>query len=161
MIPGSGGLDIAQVCPRTDLVCSQVSSNTRGSMHRAYFLIVTAVFEAGVGLIMLVVPAVPLARFLQVDQPTVPMLFLARIAGAALVGIAVACWFACSDTSGGASRGLLLGVLVYDVAAAGILAITGLEDASLSNPMLWGAVGAHVVLALWCVACLREAFRLV
>ena len=77
----------------------------------------------------------------------------ARIAGAALLATGVACWIGRSDTQSSAQVGLLIGVLIYDVAAAVILAYTGLY-LSLAGIALWPAVVLHAVLAVWCVVCL-------
>jgi hypothetical protein len=47
---------------------------------------------------------------------------------------------------------LTTGVLIYDVAAAVILAYTGLF-LSLVGVVLWPAVVLHAALAVWCVVC--------
>jgi hypothetical protein len=48
---------------------------------------------------------------------------------------------------------LLSGVLIYDIAAAGLLAYAALF-LDMAGIGLWPAVAVHVVLAAWCVACL-------
>jgi hypothetical protein len=48
---------------------------------------------------------------------------------------------------------LLTSVLIYDVAAAVILAYTGLF-VNIVGIALWPAVVLHAALAIWCVACL-------
>ena len=90
-------------------------------MHRTYLLIVTALGEAGTGLLALVSPAVLLALLLGVDQASPETNFVGRIAGAALLALGVACWLGRDDHGRPAQQGLLLGVLIYDLAAAGIL----------------------------------------
>jgi hypothetical protein len=50
----------------------------------------------------------------------------ARPLGAALLALGVACWLARSDTTGPAQFGLIARVLVYDAAAALLLAYAGL-----------------------------------
>jgi hypothetical protein len=122
-------------------------------MHRANLLIVTALGEAGTGLLLLVWPPVLLALLLGVNQASPETICCARIAGAALLAIGVACWIGRSDTHSSAQLGLLIGVLIYDVAAAVILAYTGLF-VNLVGIALWPAVGLHAALAVWCAVCL-------
>jgi hypothetical protein len=95
---------------------------------------------------------------LGVDQASPETFICARVAGAALLAIGVACWLGRSDKQSSAHLGLLTGVLIYDVAAAVILAYTGLF-LRLVGVALWPAVVLHTALAVWCVACLRTALR--
>ena len=122
-------------------------------MHRAHLLIVTAVAEGGTGLLLLVLPSVPLALLLGVEQPSPEAFVIARVAGAALLAIGVACWLARNDKRTSALLGLLIGVLIYDVAAAALLAYAGLV-LSLAGIALWPAVVLHLALAVWCGVCL-------
>jgi hypothetical protein len=123
-------------------------------MHRAYLLIVTAFIEAGAGLLLLIVPSVPFALLLGVDQAAPEATVVARIAGAALFSLGVACWVGRNEDACPARKGLFLGVLIYDLAAAGILASTGWFSTRVGIA-LWPAVGLHAALAVWCVVCLR------
>jgi hypothetical protein len=127
-------------------------------MHRAHLLIVTALGEGGTGVVLLAFPSLPLALLLGVDQASPETIFFARIAGAALLAIGIACWFGRSDKHGSAQRGLLTSVLIYDVAAAVILAYTGLF-VNLVGIALWPAVLMHAALAVWCVVCLWDKPR--
>jgi len=119
----------------------------------AFLLIATALGEGGMGLLLLAWPPVPMLLLLGVEQPSSEAGSVARIAGAALIAVAVACWFGRNDHDGPAQKGLLVGVLIYDLAAAGILAYTG-WFLSLAGIVLWPAVVLHAGLAAWCVACL-------
>jgi hypothetical protein len=123
-------------------------------MHQAYLLLVTAFGEAGIGLVMLALPSVPLALLLGVEHASPVALFIARFAGGALLAIGVACWLGRGDGPGSARLPLIAGALVYDAAAAGLLAYAGL-CLSLVGIALWPAVILHAALAVWCVACLR------
>jgi hypothetical protein len=116
-------------------------------------LIATAVGEGGTGLLLLVFPSVLLALLLGVDQASPEVTSVARITGAALLALGVACWLGRTEKQGPALLGLLTGVLTYDVAAAGILAYTGLY-LRLVGIALWPAVLVHSALAVWCSACL-------
>jgi hypothetical protein len=127
-------------------------------MHRANLLIVTALGEAGTGLLLLAWPPVLLALLLGVDQASPETTCCARVAGAALLAIGVACWIGRSDAHSFAQFGLLIGVLIYDVAAAVILAYAGLY-LSLAGIALWPAVVLHAALAVWCGLCLWDGPR--
>src|SRR5262245_11972633 len=79
-----------------------------------------------------------------------------RLAGAALVAIAVASWPARGDRGSPAQRGLVMGLLSYDVAAAALLTHAALQW-DMRGVALWPAVVAHVGLAAWSVIVLRRA----
>jgi hypothetical protein len=122
-------------------------------MHAAYFLIVTAFAEVGPGLLLLLAPAAPLALPLGESRAVPEALFVGRVAGAALLALGVACRLARGDRHGPARQGLLVGALIYDAAAAVLLAYAGLV-LTLAGVALWPAVVLHTALAGWCVACL-------
>jgi hypothetical protein len=125
-------------------------------MQQTYLLIVTAFAEVGISLLLLVSPSVPLALLFGVAEASAEVTTVARIAGAALLALGVACWLGRSDRSGSPRPGLLTGVLVYDVGAAVILGHAGLF-VGLVGVALWPAVALHAVLAIWCGICLRDA----
>ena len=127
-------------------------------MHRAWLLIVTAFTEVGTGLALLVVPSVPLALLLGVSATVPEALLIGRVTGAALLAIGVASWLARGDRQGPAQLGVLTGVLIYDGAAAALLAYAGLV-LSMAGALLWPAVVIHTALAVWCLACLRSGPR--
>jgi hypothetical protein len=125
-------------------------------MRRASLLIVTALIEGGVGLALLVAPAVPMALLLGVDQASPEAACVARVAGAGLLSLGIACWPGRSDARGAGRPGLLAGVLTYDVLAAVILAYAGLGQ-GLVGIALWPAVTLHAALAVWCLVCIRDS----
>jgi hypothetical protein len=127
-------------------------------MHCAYLLIVTALCEVGIGLVLLVWPSLPLALLLGVEHATPEVHIVARIAGAALLALGVTCWLVRSDRHSPAQPGVTTGVLIYDVAAAVILACAGLF-LGFAGVVLWPGVVLHTVLAVWCVGCLAKAPR--
>ena len=116
-------------------------------MHRKHVLTVTALTEGGTGLLLLLVPLIPIRLLLGLDHVAPEALPIARIAGAGLIAWAVACWGGRNHPA--VQPGVLLGVLVYDVAAAGILAHAG-SVMHLAGILLWPAVGLHAGLAAWC-----------
>jgi hypothetical protein len=117
-------------------------------MHEIAFLLLTALLEVGTGLLLLIVPSVPLALLLGVNeaQPETP--FVGRIAGGALLAIGVASWLARNDVQSAAQFGLLVGILIYDAAAAALLAYASL-GLGMAGIALWPAVVIHSALALW------------
>jgi hypothetical protein len=124
-------------------------------MHRAAFLLLTAVGEGVTGLALLLWPAVPLALLLGVAAAPAETLMLARVAGTALIAIGLTSGMARADAGGPALRAVLAGILFYDLAVATVLAYAGL-GVGLAGVLLWPAVVAHAALALWCVGCLRS-----
>jgi hypothetical protein len=123
-------------------------------MRRAYFLLATALIEGGAGLLLLALPSLPFALLLGVSEAAPEAVLVGRVAGAALLAIAIACWPARGEGQGPARRGVLAGVLVYDGAAALLLGYAGLA-LGMAGIVLWPAVVLHTAMAVWCVACLR------
>ena len=119
---------------------------------------VTAVIELGAGLALLCVPS-PVGVLLlgsPLDTPTA--LSVARVGGAGLLSLGVACWLARGDSESRAARGLVAAMLLYNVGAVAILAFAGIGF-GLHGVALWPAVVLHAVMTVWCVACLRRPLR--
>jgi hypothetical protein len=115
-------------------------------------LIVTAVLEAATGLALVLSPSMPASLLLGASLDT-PGLVVARVAGAALLALATACWLARNDPQSRAATGLIAAILLYNLAAVAVLVHAGL-GLGLSGIGLWPAVVLHAVLGVWCVACL-------
>jgi hypothetical protein len=127
-------------------------------MRQTSFLVVTAVFEAATGVLLLVAPAAGRTLLLGESAATPDAAFRGRFAGAALLAFGVACWVVRNAHGRPAQHGLLIGALIYDLAAAAGLAYLG-SVKGMAGVALWPAVVAHTALAVWCVVCLREAPR--
>jgi hypothetical protein len=123
-------------------------------MGRRHLLIATAIGEGATGLALLVSPSIVLWLLLGVEYVSQEAILASRIAGAALAAIGTACWVARDEQGGAALRGLLIGALLYDVAAAALLAYGG-AILKLVGMALWPAVVVHVGLAAWCFVSLR------
>jgi hypothetical protein len=115
-------------------------------------LSVSALCESSVGLALLVSPSLVAGLLLGASLEAPAALVVGRIAGAALLTLGGACWLARDDSH--AARGLVAALLVYDSAAAAVLAHAG-ASLNLAGVVLWPAVALHAALAVWCAACLR------
>jgi len=82
---------------------------------------------------------------------------VARVAGAALLALGVACWLASYDGQSCAARGVVSAMVLYNLGAAIILGIAGLGS-HLVGIGLWPAVVLHAAMTGWCVtSLLRKA----
>jgi hypothetical protein len=131
------------------------ASNEMLRIHRTHLLIVTAYGEMATGLLLLAIPRIPLWLLIGVEQASPETIFVARVAGAALLAIGVGCWLGRSDQLAPAQRGLIAGVLVYSAVVAGLLAYAGVF-LNLVGIALWPAVAVHALLAVGCVLSLRS-----
>ena len=112
-------------------------------------LTATAALEAGAGLALLTVPSLVFGP--EIDTPTGTT--VARVAGAALLAIGIACWLARHDGESRAGRGLVGGLVVYNALAVAVLAYAG-TALGLSSGGLWPAAAIHAVMTVWCVTSL-------
>jgi hypothetical protein len=116
-------------------------------------LALSAIIEAATGVALIAVPAIVVRLLLgaEISGASIP---LGRVAGAALLALGVACWLARGDTQSRATRGLVVAMLMYNIAATAVLASAGIGF-GLQGVALWPAVVLHAAMAVWCVACLR------
>jgi hypothetical protein len=117
-------------------------------------LVVTAVFEGVTGVVLMAWPAPPVFLLLGTALDTPGGQVVARVAGAALLALALACWLARIDPQSRAARGLVAALLLYNVAVIVVLVYACLGW-NLSAIGLWPAVGLHAALALSCAVCLH------
>jgi hypothetical protein len=120
-------------------------------------LVVTALFETFTGIALMVSPPLPVWLLIGAALDTSGGL-VARVAGAALLALGLACWLAREDRGSRAARGLVAAMLLYNVAAGAVLLYAGLS-LRLSAIGLWPAVVLHLTLAVWCIGCLRPAMQ--
>jgi len=118
-------------------------------------LIVSALLELGIGILLIASPSPPIALLLGAQIETPVGLSVAHVAGAALLSLGIACWMARNDGQSAAGRAVVTAMLVYDCAASAALAYSSLR-LSTAGVGLWPAVGLHLAMAVWCVACLRR-----
>ena len=114
-------------------------------------LIITAVIEAGAGLGLLLIPTVAVSALLGVPLDTATGLVAGRIAGAALVALAIACWQARNGERGSPATGVVQAMLFYNFAAAMVLVYAGIR-LDLRSAFLWPTIVLHLGLGIWCVS---------
>jgi hypothetical protein len=119
---------------------------------------VTAVIELEAGLALLVWPSATVTLLVGVPLEAPAPLTVARVGGAGLLALGVACWFARGDAQSRAARGLVAAMLLYDVAAAGVLAFAAIGF-GLQGVALWPAVVLHAAMAVWCVTASGAVLR--
>ena len=118
-------------------------------------LTVVAVAEAATGLALIVGPSLVGRLLLGEELPGVAAV-VGRVAGIALFALGIACWLARDDTQSPAARGLVIAMLLYNCAVAAVLAYASV-GLGLHGIALWPAVILHAVIAVWCIACLKNS----
>lgn len=120
-------------------------------MRSTHLFTTTAVIEAATGLALMLAPGMVLGLLIGANVDTAGGLVVARVAGIAMLSIAIACW-TMRDDPGDSSRGLLYALMFYNSAVA-LLLIHAAVSFHLSAIGLWPAVGVHAAMAVWCVSC--------
>src|SRR5215472_12801390 len=110
-------------------------------MSMRSLLRVTAVLEAGTSVASLLVPRLLVALLFGPASVTQLEVVLVRFIGAALLSLGMACWWAAEDPESRAAEGVVRAMLLYDVAAALLLAYAGVSG--LTGILLWPAVAVH------------------
>jgi hypothetical protein len=84
-------------------------------------LSVTGVVEAATGVALLMAPTLLIEVLLGAEPDTAAGMMVARVAGAAVLSLAVACWLARDDLAVSAARGLVTAMLIYNFAVVAII----------------------------------------
>src|SRR4029434_160241 len=113
-------------------------------------LIIAAAIEAVTGLSLLLIPTVTVSMLLGAPLDTATGLVAGRIAGAALVALAIACWQATNSERGRAATGVIEAMSFYNFAAAIVLVYACIR-LELRSALLWPAIVLHLGLGAWCV----------
>ena len=110
------------------------------------------------GIALLVMPAAAVSMLLGVPLDMPAGLVVGRIAGAALVALGLCCWGARQDEHNIVATRIVSAMLLYNVTAVVVLAYAGVGW-RLFGVGLWPAVVLHALMAVWCLACLRESLN--
>jgi len=114
----------------------------------------TAVIEAGAGLALLCLPSAAAKLLLGAPLQEPAAFTVARVGGAGLFTLGIACWLASSDTQSSAARGLTTAMVVYNLGVALILGAAGLRLPPV-GVILWPAVVLHAAMTGWCIMTVR------
>jgi hypothetical protein len=115
----------------------------------------TAVIEAGAGLALLCLPSAAANLLLGAPLEAPAAFTVARVGGAGLLTLGVACWLARSDAKSPAARGLVTAMVIYNLGVALILGAAGIGSDRV-GAILWPAVVLHTVMTAWCIWCIMS-----
>lgn len=121
-------------------------------------LMIMAVLEGIVGLGLFLVPVLVVSVLLNTPLDTPGGLIAARLAGAAIIALAISCWQARDAERSGAALGIVSAMLFYNIAAAALLAYGGVR-LGLQSIFIWPTIVLHGALALWCGSVIWLAMR--
>jgi hypothetical protein len=117
---------------------------------------ITALIELGAGFALLAIPATAIRLLVGESIEASGALTVARIGGAGLLSLGLACWFARNDARSGAAKGLVAAMLFYNSVVVGILSFAAL-GLGLHGLLLWPGVVLHTLMAVGCMACLARS----
>jgi hypothetical protein len=120
-------------------------------------LIVKAAVEVLAGLALGLVPSVVVPLLIGSPLDASSGVVVARMAGAALFTLGIACWLARKDSQSRAAIGLLVALLVYDAAVVAVLLYAHF-GMGLYAIGLWPAIVLHSGLGIWTIT-LRDSLR--
>lgn len=121
--------------------------------HR--IIAIASVAEAATGLGLMAAPSLIVGLMLGVEPEGIATV-LCRVAGIALISLAIACW---PDQEASANAQRYLAMLLYNVVVALVLAKVGF-DGELGGILLWPVAILHFALAAllaWATARMRSA----
>jgi hypothetical protein len=124
-------------------------------------LTITAITESCTGLLLLVFPMLIVSLLFGVSPGTHVELTVARVAGVAILSLAVACWLARSDCQSSSARGIVSAMILYNSAIVVVLIYTAI-GLTLCGAGLWPVVLFHSSMSAWCViSLLKKPLRVV
>ncbi len=128
--------------------------NSSSSVNTLYTA--TAVIESGAGLALLCFPSATVVLLVGAPLETPAALTAARVGGAGLLTLGVACWLARGDTPSRAARGLVAAMVLYNLGVVVILGAAGIR-AQPVGVALWPAVALHAAMIVWCLVSLLQS----
>ena len=124
-----------------------------GSSSASTLFTATAAIELGAGLALLTCPSATAVLLVGASLEVPASLTVARVAGAALLALGIACWLARGDAHSRAARGLVAAMVLYNLGVAIILGTAGIRSQAVGIA-LWPAVMLHAAMTVWCIASL-------
>ncbi len=118
-------------------------------------LLISAIVEMTTGVALLAVPALLAPILIGSGLDTPAGLAVARVAGAALLSLGVACWFGSRDGRSLAAFGIVVAMLVYNLAAVTLLLALRFYVGLTAVGLLPASV-LHAALAVWCINVIRS-----
>jgi hypothetical protein len=115
-------------------------------------LAATAILEGLTGLALLVVPSFVVTTLFGNSLTDATGLLVARLAGAVLVALAIACWFLRNELQASIMVKLMAGYNIFTII---LLVYASMVD-KLYGFALWPTVIIHAGLLLWCIASLLK-----
>src|SRR4051794_20953083 len=119
-------------------------------MSNTTLLSVDAALEGATGLALMVIPAKVVMLVFGADLPTIGAA-PARLAGIAIVSLALGCWLAREKGLAAA----LATLLVYNILSGAYLAIVGIQG-DFVGALLWPAFATHGIFALLIATALQR-----
>ena len=116
-------------------------------------LTLTSVFEITTGLVLIAIPSVTVSLLLGPSLTEPSGMLVARIGGAALITLAIACWLSRNDVQ--SSMVMIKALVFYNLAAALLLVYAGVVE-HFSGMGLWPAALLHIGLLGWCIKSLLK-----
>jgi hypothetical protein len=111
-------------------------------------LTITSLLEGLTGLALAILPSFFVSLLLGTSLTDPSAILIARLAGAALITIALACWLSRSETQ---SPVMVKVMIAYNIFSISLLLYAALFE-SISGPGLWPAVLLHLGLLVWCLS---------
>jgi len=124
-------------------------------MNTKNLFIASAIIEFMTGFALIVLPSLTIELLLGLPPGNSSGVIAGRVAGAAIIALAIACWFAREDAQSRAAKGLITAMFLYNITALVILAYAGFT--SQITAMLLMAMIAHLLLSGWCIYALKKA----
>ena len=114
-------------------------------------LTTTFFFDAATGLGLLFAPALVVSVLLNAPLVDPSGILLGRLAGTALISIAMICWMYRNEDQ---PADVVKALLFYNVAAAALLVYAGASG--FSGSALWAVAILHAGMATWCMTLLQR-----
>src|SRR6476620_8430508 len=116
-------------------------------------LTITGLIEGVTGLALAIVPSLLVSILLGTSLTDPGAILIGRLAGAALITIAIACWLSRSDTQSSVMAKVMLGYNIFTIT----LLVYAVLVEKISGPGLWPAVLIHFGLLVLCLSLRKRA----